>query len=66
MALLGLLRLRLCVITGIVDIATGGVGVSSAQKPHRITIQALMALTIISACLAVSSLVFEERSGRYE
>jgi len=57
--LTALLRLRLSVITGLVDIATGGLGVYSAQKPHRITIQALMALTIISACLNVSTLVLD-------
>ena len=44
-------------ITGLVVIATGGLGVYSAQKPHRVFIQALKALTIISACLNLSTLV---------
>ena len=46
-------------IIRVVFIATGGLGVFSAKKPSRCTIQALMALTIISACLTVPRLVFD-------
>jgi len=49
----------LSVINGLAFIATGGLGVFSAKKPSRRTIQALMALTIISACLTVPSLVHD-------
>ena len=47
----------LSVINGLVFVITGGLGVFSAKKPsHRGTIQALMALNIISACLIVPRL----------
>ena len=47
------------VINGLAFIATGGLGVFSAQKPSRCTIKALMALYIISACLTVARLSFD-------
>ena len=47
------------VINGLAFIASGGLGVFSAKKPSRCTIKALMALTIISACLTVPRLVFD-------
>ena len=63
----------LSVINGLVFVITGGLGVFSAKKPsHRGTIQALMALTIISACLTVLCLVLDVLgvldavSARYE
>ena len=47
----------LSVINGLVFVITGGLGVFSTRKPsHRGTIQALMALNIISACLIVPRL----------
>jgi len=45
------------VINGLAFIATGGLGVFSAKKTSRGTIQALMALNIISACLTVPRLL---------